>query len=651
MMPAAFDSKDSLAQLRKRIEELEAELAELKGKPPTPTTSDAEERLRLAAEASGMAIWDLDVEGGLMRWSKDPTLQVSSPPKRTLRDAFATIHPDDQQEVMAALERSIRTREPLVIEYRSVRKDGSIAWIAARGRMIDGDGTPSNRLIGVAFDVTQRHLHEAETHEREARLHALYQHAPVGLLERSPEGRLLSANPMFCSLVGFPAEQISELHIQQIVLPEDLEAEAKAIKSLLDGRARNYRLSQRMVRKDGRLVWVDVEGALLQTGKHPVLLNIVQDMTVVRLTEFALRESEERQKLAIEIAGIGTYDLNMTTGELRWSEQLRRIYGLAPFTPITMDMFLSMVHPEDRTRVESVGWESRASEDGVYRDQFRIVRPDGSVRWVVARGQNLFDTATEERSLVRMIGAVMDITDLRRQEEALQAANEELVRANADLNQFAYAAAHDLQEPLRNVALSVQLLQRKYKDQLDEGAQNFIALASEGAIRMQALVEDLLGYTQAINAQELPQGSVDSEAVLQAVLKDLASLIDSSGARIEVQKLPGVRVLELHLTQILQNLISNAIKYRRPEVMPEISIRADLDGEFYRFCVADNGLGIKPEYHERIFGVFKRLHGREIPGTGIGLAICRRIVEHYQGRIWIESEPDAGSMFFFTLPA
>jgi PAS domain S-box-containing protein len=650
-MPAAIDSPDPASQLRKRIEELEAELAQLKRPGPSPAASDAEERLRLAAEASGMAIWDLDIDGGFMRWSKDPTLAVSSPPQRTLKDAFATIHPDDQNMVMAALERSIRKREPLMIEYRSVRKDGSTAWIAARGRIVDGQGEAARRLIGVAFDVTERRLHEAETHEREARLRALYQHAPVGLLERLPDGKLLSANPMFCSLVGFSADQIPQVHIEQLVLPEDLETEKQVIRDLLDGKSRSYRLSQRMVRKDGRLVWVDVEGALLQTGKSPVLLNIVQDMTVVRLTEFALKESEERQKLAIEIAGIGTYDLNMTTGELRWSEQLRRIYGLAPGTPITMDLFLGMVHPDDRTHVESVGWESRGSADGVYRDQFRIVRPDGGVRWVVARGQNLFDTVNGERSLVRMIGAVMDITDLRRQEEALEAANEELVRANADLNQFAYAAAHDLQEPLRNVALSVQLLERKYKEHLDEGAQNFITLANEGAIRMQALVEDLLGYTQAINVQDVPQESIDSEAILQAVLKDLASSVESSGAKIQVHKLPSVRVLELHLTQILQNLVSNAIKYRRPEVTPEISISADLEGEFYRFCVADNGLGIKPEYHERIFGVFKRLHGREIPGTGIGLAICRRIVEHYQGRIWIESEPDVGSRFFFTLPA
>ncbi len=241
--------------------------------------------------------------------------------------------------------------------------------------------------------------------------------------------------------------------------------------------------------------------------------------------------------------------------------------------------------------------------------------------------------------------------DLRRSREELARSNEELRHANADLEQFAYSASHDLKEPLRLVAVYSQLLKRRYHGKLDEQADQYLDFAAEGARRMEALVSDLLAYTQAVNITDEAQPVLDANRVLDQALFNLQAALNEAGAKIERQELPNVNVQEVHLLQLFQNLLGNALKYRG-DSSPRIRISARRDSGKWRLCVHDNGIGIEPEYHEQIFGVFKRLHTHEqYAGTGIGLAICQKIVQKYGGAIWVESEgAGRGSTFCFTLP-
>ena len=227
---------------------------------------------------------------------------------------------------------------------------------------------------------------------------------------------------------------------------------------------------------------------------------------------------------------------------------------------------------------------------------------------------------------------------------------ETLVRVNADLEQFAYSASHDLQEPLRNVAIYSELLAKRYSHVLDSQGQEFLSVVRSGAMHMEALVRDLLSYTQAASINdELPE-PVDANTALGHALFNLRDAIETSGCSITHDPLPEVRMRDVHLRQVLQNLIGNAIKYRREET-PRIHISAVKQDGCWMLSVADNGIGIEPEYKERIFGIFKRLHTHEkYPGTGIGLAICERIAERYRGHIWVESELGKGSTFFITIP-
>ena len=249
----------------------------------------------------------------------------------------------------------------------------------------------------------------------------------------------------------------------------------------------------------------------------------------------------------------------------------------------------------------------------------------------------------------RELGEARMRRERRRAQEQLRLSVAELARSNAELEQFAYVVSHDLQEPLRMVASYVQLLEDRYKDQLDSSAREFIAYAVDGATRMKQMIDDLLAYSRVgRNGKDLV--AVATEAALGQACADLRASIRETAAEITHSPLPSVPGDAAQFTHLFQNLIGNAIKFRS-QAPPRIHVSAERNGEEWVFSVSDNGIGLDPQYADRIFMVFQRLHGHEdYPGTGIGLAIARKIVEHRGGRIWVESEPGKGATFRFTVP-
>jgi PAS domain S-box-containing protein len=330
------------------------------------------------------------------------------------------------------------------------------------------------------------------------------------------------------------------------------------------------------------------------------------------------------------------------------------------------------IHPEDRGR-----WSLEAAQlfliGEPLRSMYRVIARDVSVVWFHCHAK-MVRSPDGRPWFIHGVG--FDISDLKRAEEALQKAHdeledrvrqrtselarvnaelaqraEELSRANADLEQFAYSASHDLQEPIRNVAIFSELLKQEYQGKLDSQGENFLSFVSGGARRMEMLVRDLLAYSRVTKASENEPETVDSTLVLSELLDTLQNVIRETQATIISDPLPAIKIPKVHLQQVFQNLILNALKYRS-STLPQVHISAKRDGASWLFVVNDNGIGIAPEYHETIFGLFQRLHSKDkYPGTGIGLAICKRIVERYGGRIWVESEIGQGATFFFTVPA
>ena len=310
------------------------------------------------------------------------------------------------------------------------------------------------------------------------------------------------------------------------------------------------------------------------------------------------------------------------------------VFDLYADTPAGKEKVRRHVFPRFRAGVEILG------------EELEIRRPDGSQGWISLSMRPIKDAAGQ---VVASRSIAVDVTTRKQVEEALAVQTRELARSNAELEQFAYIASHDLQEPLRMVSSYTQLLARRYRGQLDSDADDFIAFPVDGAERMQTLIRDLLAYSRAGSRGSTP-APTSLDEVFDNAVANLRAAIEESDAEVTRGPLPTLSVDASRLTQLVQNLIGNALKFRR-EVEPRVHVVAEVSEEVTTFSVSDNGIGIEAEYLERIFGMFQRLHTRsEYSGTGIGLAICRRIVEQHQGRIWVESEPGVGTTFYFTVP-
>ncbi len=274
-------------------------------------------------------------------------------------------------------------------------------------------------------------------------------------------------------------------------------------------------------------------------------------------------------------------------------------------------------------------------------------RKDGSAFWNDLVMSPMFD---DNGKLTHFVGFQLDITKRVTYEKQLSQSQKSLERSNKELEQFTYAASHDLQEPLRMVSSYLQLIQERYHDKLDEDGETFINFATDGSRRMQALVNDLLTLSRVRTTARIFK-TEDLDLVIKDVRSNLQTAIEESKAQVTCDPLPKIKVDRTQIMQLLQNLISNGIKYQQKDRRPNIHIAVTKKGAVYEFTVADNGIGIDPAYFERIFGVFQRLHTRaEYPGTGVGLAICSKIVERHGGEIWVTSKLGKGSTFHFTLP-
>jgi PAS domain S-box-containing protein len=308
-----------------------------------------------------------------------------------------------------------------------------------------------------------------------------------------------------------------------------------------------------------------------------------------------------------------------------------------------------LIHPEDLAPArERLRRFREAAAGEVLELEYRARHAHGGYRWLNDRAV-VFERTPDGR-VRQILGLAHDVTERRNTEEELARQAAELQRSNQELEQFAYVASHDLQEPLRMVSIYCQMLLKKYGGKLGDEANEFIGFAVDGAQRMQMLLQGLLAYSRISRADIGEPSAVDCEVALAAVLAALAASIEEGGATVTHEPLPMVRAHEVHVVQLLQNLIANAIKYRGEEP-PQIHVSAQRRGRSWRFAVRDNGIGIEPEDAEQVFGMFRRLHGDRYPGTGIGLAICSRITERYGGRIWVDPTPGGGSTFHFTLPA
>lgn len=430
---------------------------------------------------------------------------------------------------------------------------------------------------------------------------------------------------------------------KELIHPDDLPVFLETFNKHIETKGQSpFQQEARYFHKDGSILWVICKGKAVEWDKEGKVLRIVgsyQNITTQKTTEKNLEESEIRFRLTFENLGAGMALVGLDGRPIVTNGVLQRMlqYTNEEFTQMT---FTDFTHPEDAT--EDLGHYKDLIDDKIknYSMEKRYIRKDGKEIWADLSVSLARDQLTNKP--LYAIGMVKDISEKKK-------AMNDLLKSSKQLEQFAYVASHDLQEPLRTVNSFTSMFLDKYSGQLDEEADEYLGYINEASNRMKDLINALLDYSRIDKKNTIE--TADCNELMATVLLDMDTLIKETKTEVEIGRLPTIPVYKTELRQLFQNLISNAIKFRKPETTPRIKIEASKISGYWQFTVADNGIGIDDQFMEKIFMIFQRLHPRsEYEGTGIGLAHCKKIIQMHEGNIWVESDLNVGSTFFFTIP-
>lgn len=535
-----------------------------------------------------------------------------------------------------------------------VRKDGRQICVSLNFSPIKDT---AGGLIGVStigHDITKYKAREDEIKHLSRQNELILESVDEGILGLDSQGNHTFINSAAADMLGYARDELFGKHSHPLwhhtradgsPYPEN---ECHVYQTLRDGVIR--RIDHEFFwKKDGTSFPVEYDTTPILEGETITGTVVAfRDITERKRVEEALRESEEKYKALVENANSIILKIDTEANITFFNEFAQQFFGFGKEEIISRNVINTIVPEIDSTgrNLADMVREVLAHPELYQTNENENIKKSGERAWVLWKNSITHD---REGKFCGFLCVGQDITDRKRAEEALSRALTELERSNSELKEFAYVASHDLQEPLRMVSSFLQLVEAKYKGKLDEKADRYIAFAVDGALRMQRLIEDLLEYSRLFRETEFKP--VDLNQVMTQTLANLSAVVRESGAVVTSDDLPTVSGNETQLMQLFQNLISNAIKFRKPDIPPLVHVTAGKKGNQWLFSVRDQGIGIGPEYFDRIFQIFQRLHTREeYPGTGIGLTLCKKIVEFHHGRIWLESVPGEGTTFFFTIP-
>ncbi len=569
----------------------------------------------------------------------------------TPEGALDRVHPDDREKMLGQQMQVMEGKDPgEPSEHRWMVKSGEYRWFSDRRNAVHDEHGEPTALVGTSRDITQRKREEQALHDSEERLSLALSAGHLATWDWNLVTNEMVWNDEHYRMMGLKVGEIrpSFEAWARWVHADDRSAVLAAFSQCM-GRGGDYAAEYRALWPDGTVRWISSFGYFGRDPEgHPTRsYGVLMDITERKRAEMALRESEQRLRLHFDNSPLAVVEWNSDFVITRWVGEAERMFGYTADETIGRTFYdLNLIYPDDIPAVEVLMTEltDRVSDKAVSSN--RNITKDGRVIDCTWYNSVLMD---ERKNAPTVLSLVMDNTARVEAERELIKNSEELARSNAELQQFAYVASHDLQEPLRMVTMYLSLLRKKYGDELNPEAKKYMSVAMDGAERMRRMVNDLLEYSR-VDTKERRFSPVDMNALAVQVRDGLRIAIEEANALVRLDPLPMVLADEAQMRQLLTNLISNAIKFR-DDRRPLIEVSAMGRADEWVFAVKDNGIGIDPRFKEKLFQMFSRLQSRdEYPGTGIGLAISKKIVERHGGRIWVDSDGRSGSTFFFTIP-
>tara|TARA_R110001592_G_scaffold272340_2_gene539046 strand:+ start:2789 stop:5104 length:2316 start_codon:yes stop_codon:yes gene_type:complete len=561
---------------------------------------------------------------------------------------YKLIHPEDQpsfEKLVASLINDKKTQ----FEFRAKHSNGK--WLhlelIAEPKYDNNSNFIGSR--GTMQDITERK-------EAEAALKYAY-----NIINRSPavvfRWKNIEDLPVdFVSknvfeLSGYSADEFlsKQIRYDDIIHPDDLKRVSSEVKraNKSDNNNMYHHEPYRLITKNGDVKWV-LDTTYIRRSKAGKVMfreGIVYDITKQRMAEENLRKSEALLAKTNKITKIGGWELHVEQLKIDWTDEVYFIHELDPSKSPNLEEGINFYHPDDRQKIMDAV-QSAIDYGTPYDHEVRFITAKGNHLWVRAICLPVIVNGVT----VKLSGTFQDITDRKKAEISAQHHLQLLEQKNKELNQFAYIASHDLQEPLRTVSNYVELLNWKHHDKLDKDSNLYLSYITRSVDRMRDLLHALLEYTSIGKSDKEPI-LVNCNDILDHVKNDLSVQLAEKKVKLKIDKLHQVRGHEPELRSLFQNLISNAIKFCNPDTIPEINISCKEQDNQCVFEVKDNGIGIEESYKEKIFVIFQRLHNQDsYKGTGIGLARCLKIVELHGGKIWVESKPNEGSTFYFSIP-
>ena len=634
------------------------------------------ERLRAILDAAVDGIITIDEEGTIETVNAAAVRIFGYEPEETIGRNVRMLMPEPyHSEHDGYLRRYLETGERRIIgigrEVEGLRKDGTkfpielaVSEVFAGGRRI---------FTGIVRDITDRKRIEEELRASEERFSTAFRGSPDALLMTTTEGTILEVNDGFEKIFGYKRAEVTGLKTSDLNLYAHHDDRARALDLLAQqGFLSDYSVDFKT--KDGRIRHTSISSERLTIRDESCILAIIRDETDRRSAERALQQSERRYRAIFELSAVGQAELELPSRRyLTVNRRFAEITGYSEEELLQMTV-ADVTHPEDRAYDLERFKETLTGGNEEHMSEKRYLRKDGTVRWVDVRGRLMMDHEGNPASIVEIIS---DVTDRRVAEEALREnerqlremnetleqrvaerteellrTNQTLAQRNRELRDFANVASHDLREPLRKIQTFADLVESDYGKHLGEEGRMYLERMRTVASRMSQLLADLRSFSRTTSEADQFQ-DLDLNAVVDDVLSDLEIRIDESCAVIEVENLPAVRGVASQLRQLFQNLIENALKFQEDGAVPEVRIDSApaADPGMVDVVVQDNGIGFDAAYEDRIFVPFQRLHGRtSFEGTGMGLAICRRIVEHHGGTISAHGKEGRGATFTVTLP-